>query len=47
VAKEDDEWLINPAFESHLRNLSNWSLGPSFRSIFPAFGDAVRIKEGR
>ena len=47
TTKEDDEWLINPAFESHLRNLNNWSLGPSFRSIFPAFGDAVRIKEGR
>ncbi|KAF1971007.1 hypothetical protein BU23DRAFT_510688 [Bimuria novae-zelandiae CBS 107.79] len=47
LPKDDDEWLINPAFESHLRNLNNWSLGPSFRSSFPAFGNAVRIKEGR
>ncbi|KAF2438534.1 hypothetical protein P171DRAFT_436997 [Karstenula rhodostoma CBS 690.94] len=47
VPKEDEEWLINPAFESHLRNLNNWSLGAAFRSAFPAFGDAVRIKEGR
>ncbi|KAL5386828.1 hypothetical protein DPSP01_003847 [Paraphaeosphaeria sporulosa] len=47
VPKEDEDWLINPAFESHLRNLNNWSLGPAFRSVFPAFGDAVRIKEGR
>ena len=47
LPKDDDEWLINPAFESHLRNLNNWSLGPTFRSTFPAFGDAVRIKEGR
>jgi hypothetical protein len=46
LPKDDEEWLINPAFESHLRNLNNWSLGPSFRSTFPAFGDVVRIKEG-
>ncbi|KAF2734487.1 hypothetical protein EJ04DRAFT_512468 [Polyplosphaeria fusca] len=47
VPKEDDQWLINPAFESHLRNLKNWSLGPSFRVNFPGYGAAVRIKEGR
>ncbi|KAH7139307.1 hypothetical protein B0J11DRAFT_40519 [Dendryphion nanum] len=47
MPKEDDQWLINPAFESHLRDLNNWSLGPSFRNTFPTFGDAVRIKEGR
>jgi hypothetical protein len=47
LPKEDDQWLINPAFESHLRDLNNWSLGPSFRSTFPAFGDCVKIKEGR
>ena len=47
MPKEDDQWLINPAFESHLRDLKNWSLGSSFRNTFPSFGDAVRIKEGR
>jgi len=44
---EDDHWLINPAFESHLRDLNNWSLGPSFRGSFPMFADCVKIKEGR
>ncbi|OCK80496.1 hypothetical protein K432DRAFT_393016 [Lepidopterella palustris CBS 459.81] len=46
-SREDEEWIINPAFESHLRNLGNWSLGPSFRTSFPHFADCVRIKEGR
>jgi hypothetical protein len=47
LPKEDDQWLINPAFESHLRDLNNWSLGPSFRGTFPIFADCVKIKEGR
>ncbi|KAH7384422.1 hypothetical protein DE146DRAFT_225034 [Phaeosphaeria sp. MPI-PUGE-AT-0046c] len=47
LPKEEDQWLINPAFESHLRDLNNWSLGPSFRGTFPLFADAVKIKEGR
>ena len=47
LPKEEDQWLINPAFESHLRNLNNWSLGPSFRGSFPQLADAVKIKEGR
>ncbi|KAJ4362384.1 hypothetical protein N0V83_010477 [Neocucurbitaria cava] len=44
---EDDQWLINPAFESHLRDLNNWSLGPSFRGTFPALADCVKIKGPR
>lgn len=47
LPKEDDQWLINPAFETHLRDLKNWSLGPAFRSTFPNFADAIRIKESR
>jgi hypothetical protein len=47
VHRDDEQWLINPAFESHLRNLNNWSLGPSFRAEFPEISHAVRIKEGR
>ncbi|OWY52750.1 hypothetical protein AA0117_g10758 [Alternaria alternata] len=47
LPKEDDQWLINPAFETHLRDLNNWTLGPSFRGNFPAFADCVKIKEGR
>ncbi|KAF2087916.1 hypothetical protein K490DRAFT_40856 [Saccharata proteae CBS 121410] len=40
-----DEWVINPAFESHIRNLENWSLGPAFRTAFPMLADYVRIRE--
>jgi len=47
LPKEDDQWLINPAFETHLRDLNNWSLGPSFRGSFPQLAGAVKIKEGR
>jgi len=47
LCKEDEQWLINPVFESHLRNLNNWSLGPAFRTAFPHLADAVRIKEER
>ncbi|KAF1933276.1 uncharacterized protein M421DRAFT_415620 [Didymella exigua CBS 183.55] len=45
--KEDDQWLINPAFETHMRDLNNWSLGQSFRGTFPQLAGAVKIKEGR
>jgi hypothetical protein len=47
MTKEDDHWLINPAFESHLRDLRNWSLGPDFRNTFPKLAECVKIKEGR
>jgi hypothetical protein len=47
LPKEEDQWLINPAFETHLRDLNNWTLGPSFRGTFPVFADCVKIKEGR
>ncbi|KAF2264858.1 hypothetical protein CC78DRAFT_568084 [Lojkania enalia] len=47
LTKDDDEWLINPAFETHLRDISNWSLGTTFRSTFPCLATTVKIKEGR
>ena len=47
LPKEEDQWLINPAFESHLRDLSNWSLGSSFRTSLPHYADCVKIKEVR
>lgn len=46
--KEHQEtWVMNPAFESHLRDLRNWSLGPEFKAAFPGLADTARIKEGR
>jgi hypothetical protein len=42
---EEPIYTINPAFEAHLRDLSNWSLGPEFKRSFPEWGDYVRISE--
>ena len=45
-AADADSVVINPAFERHLYDLGNWSLGPAFRKQFPALADAsVRITE--
>lgn len=43
-SSESDELMINPVFERHLRNLSNWSLGPAFARAHPALADVARIK---
>ncbi|KAI9823732.1 MAG: hypothetical protein M1832_002289 [Thelocarpon impressellum] len=37
------EILISPAFERHLRDLNNWSLGPAFAKAFPELAEKVRI----
>ncbi|KMU90746.1 hypothetical protein CIHG_08707 [Coccidioides immitis H538.4] len=39
-----EEYVINPVFESHLRNLNNWSLGPAFAKHYPDLVDTCRIK---
>ncbi|KAJ5901930.1 hypothetical protein N7495_002458 [Penicillium taxi] len=41
---ESDELLINPVFERHMRNLSNWSLGPSFAECYPNLVDTTVIR---
>lgn len=41
---DSEELLINPVFERHLRDLSNWTLGPSFAKSFPALADTTKIK---
>lgn len=43
--EDDDEILINPVFESHLRNLDNWSLGTAFKDAFPDLVDDVRLRD--
>ncbi|KAI9838374.1 MAG: hypothetical protein M1819_005642 [Sarea resinae] len=43
-ASESDELMINPVFERHLRNFSNWSLGPEFAKAFPHLANTVKIK---
>ncbi|KAF2835391.1 hypothetical protein M501DRAFT_942051 [Patellaria atrata CBS 101060] len=44
VQSEEEQWLINPAFEEHLRDLRNWSLGPKFRELLPGLADCVEIR---
>ncbi len=43
-SSESEELMINPVFERHLRNLSNWSLGPTFARAHPALAGVTRIK---
>lgn len=42
-AGDSDELLINPVFERHMRNLSNWSLGQLFAESYPGLVDTTRI----
>jgi hypothetical protein len=41
----EEDYVMNPVFEEHLRDLRNWSLGPAFAKAHPALADTVRIKE--
>jgi hypothetical protein len=41
---DNDELMINPVFERHLRRLENWSLGPAFAKAFPGLQDTYRLK---
>lgn len=41
---ENDDLMINPVFERHLRKLENWSLGPAFTKTFPGLADTFRLK---
>ncbi|KAH0416086.1 hypothetical protein KCU90_g14002, partial [Aureobasidium melanogenum] len=44
VLDDDEEFMINPVFESHMRNLSNWSIGPAFANNMPELVEGVPIK---
>ena len=38
---------MNPVFESHFRDLGNWSMGSGFKAAFPGLVDeSVRIEDG-
>lgn len=45
VLDDDEEFMINPVFESHMRNLDNWSVGAAFANTFPELVGGIRIKE--
>ena len=44
---DGEEFVINPVFESHLRNLDNWSLGTPFKHAFPDLAEDVRVRDAR
>ncbi|KAH6608107.1 nucleoporin nic96 [Trichoderma cornu-damae] len=39
---DSDEIMINPVFESHMRNLNNWKLGRIFAETFPTLADTCQ-----
>lgn len=44
LTTENEELVINPVFERHLRRLDNWTLGPAFNTAFPALSGTYRLK---
>lgn len=40
-----EEYRINPNFESHLRKLENWTLGPAFLKAMPGLEDTFNMKD--
>ena len=40
-----EDLRLNPDFERHLRDLSNWTLGPEFVHAFPKLEGTCPIKE--
>lgn len=40
----DGEVILNPAFERHLRDLANWTLGPAFAKAHPSLADTFPMK---
>jgi hypothetical protein len=45
VLDDDEEFMINPVFETHMRNLGNWSVGLAFANAMPELVEGVRVKE--
>lgn len=42
-AKDGDTVVVlNPAFEEHMRNMRNWTLGSRFTQRYPELADAIR-----
>ena len=42
---DEPVYSINPVFETHLRKLENWSLGPAFVDAFPEWKGLVKISD--
>ncbi|KAL9101824.1 MAG: hypothetical protein Q9163_002949 [Psora crenata] len=44
AASGTDELSMDPNFETHLRDLGNWSLGPAFAQSHPILADTTTIR---
>ncbi|RAK98594.1 bZIP transcription factor [Aspergillus ibericus CBS 121593] len=44
---DGDELMINPVFERHFRNISNWSLGPAFAEAYPSLVETTKIRSSQ
>ena len=44
---DQEEPLVNPAFERHIMRLDNWSLGPAFAEAYPDLAIVARIQGTR
>ncbi|KAL7799843.1 hypothetical protein V8C37DRAFT_365676 [Trichoderma ceciliae] len=44
---DSEEIMINPVFESHMRNLNNWKLGKAFTESFPMLADTCQCLSGQ
>ena len=44
-AAEAEDLRLNPTFETHLRDLKNWSLGREFANAFPDLVEDVLIQD--
>lgn len=38
------EYIINPVFERHLRNVDNWTVGPEFANTFPDLRPHIKVR---
>src|SRR4051794_18447484 len=45
IEQPSGEYVINPVFERHIRELENWSLGSKFANIFPELAPHIRIND--
>lgn len=41
---ESDELIINPVFERHFADISNWTLGEAFAEAYPQLVETTKIK---
>lgn len=43
--EEEPQMILTPAFEAHIMDISNWSLGKMFLETFPQWAGLWRLKD--